>query len=97
MRPLELRDAQIPLRQLRADLIDLRHDVAVLEARERLAVLPRLEVDVRIAELVVLASRLELRQHQVDFGHRQGLDVGELAQSQARAGFLVAASEGFAA
>lgn len=85
---LVLRDAQLSLRQLSADLIDLLNGIAVLEARKLSAVVARLVVDFGV---VGLAARfLELVQHEGDLCGREGLLAGHFAQFEALGGFFFA-------
>lgn len=63
---LKLRDTQLALRQLGADVVDLTDAVVVLEARKVSAVVARLEVDFGVIWATV--GFLELVQHERHFG-----------------------------
>ena len=77
--PLELRDTQLALRQLGADVVDLTDAVVVLEARKVSAVVARLEVDFGVVWATV--GSLELVQHERHFGWGEGLLAGHVAQA----------------
>lgn len=87
LRALKLHNAVPSRRQPRADLIDLRDSICILEATETFAVLFGFVVDFRrVALFGVFFNSLE---HEEYFGGRESLFVGHVAEFETGGGFFV--------